>query len=186
MKIFLQRVRQAGASNSRSALFIIFATIFVIGAALPPARSKQAPQIAPTAPITPSLNAPSSSPNYVVTTFTGASIVPGTTDTGNHCDDCVTGVGLPFDVQFYDQTFTAGSTIYVSSNGFLQFSSTDQGCCGYCLPLSSDNNVIAPGWADLYTVDAGNGQGIFTSVSGIAPHRIFNIEWRAKHRCRGR
>src|SRR5947209_2422846 len=40
VKIFLQRVRQAGASNSRSALFIIFATIFVLGAALPPASSK--------------------------------------------------------------------------------------------------------------------------------------------------
>src|ERR1700731_5145313 len=29
------------------------------------------------------------SPDYVVTTSSGATIVPGTTDTGNHCDDCI-------------------------------------------------------------------------------------------------
>src|SRR5438445_2455082 len=180
MKIFLQRVRQAGASNSRSALFIIFATIFVLGAALPPARSKQAPQIAPTAPITPSLHAPSSS-DYIVTTFTGASIVPGTTDTGNHTDDASTGITLPFDVQFYDQTFSGGSTIYVNSNGFLSFDSPYSGCCGSCLPAVGFSNVISVGWADLTTYTSG--QGIFTSVSGVAPNRIFNIEWRAPNCC---
>src|SRR5205807_7544266 len=34
-----------------------------------------------------------------------------------------------------------------------------------------------PYWDDLRTDGAGG--GIFTSVTGIAPNRIFNIEWRA-------
>jgi hypothetical protein len=64
------------------------------------------------------------SPDYIVTTTTGATIVPGTTDTGNHTDDGSTGVALPFDVQFYDQTFSAGNFVYVNSNGFLQCDTT--------------------------------------------------------------
>ena len=36
----------------------------------------------------------------------GGSIVPGTTDTGNHIDDGTTPVTLPFSYTLYDQTFT--------------------------------------------------------------------------------
>ena len=119
--------------------------------------------------------------DYSVTTTAGAAIVPGTNDIGNHCDDCTTGIVLPFPVMFYDQVF---STANVSSNGNLQFSSnTNQ--VSQCLPTGSANNLISPGWTDLYTGDAGNGQGIFTSVSGLAPNRIFNIEWRTRFCCLG-
>src|SRR5262249_40215377 len=38
---------------------------------------------------------------------------------------------------------------------------------------------ILPYWEDLYTLNAGF--GIFTSVSGNAPNRIFNIEWRNQY-----
>ena len=40
MKLLLQRVRQAGAINSRGALFIFLAILFGFGAALPLATSK--------------------------------------------------------------------------------------------------------------------------------------------------
>src|SRR3989440_1119666 len=40
MKIFLQRVKQAGASNSRSALFILITAIFAFGALVQPTLSK--------------------------------------------------------------------------------------------------------------------------------------------------
>src|SRR5262249_39699706 len=40
-------------------------------------------------------------------------------------------------------------------------------------------DAILPFWDDLRTDGAGG--GIFTSVSGSAPNRIFNIEWRAVH-----
>jgi HYR domain len=130
------------------------------------------------------LTASATSPDYIVTQSSGATIVPGTDDTGNHCDDCSTGITLPFDVMFYDQTFTAGSTIFVNSNGFLSLSTNPgNGCCGYCIPLGFTSNVISPGSSDLFTADSASGQGIFTSVSGVAPNRIFNIEWRARYCC---
>src|SRR5947209_3346109 len=184
MKLLLQRVRQAGATHSRGALFIVFAAIFAIGAVLPSLRSKPAPQAPTTTPSHPSVSTPTS-PDYVVTTFSGASFVPGITDSGNHCDDCSTGISLPFDVQFYDQTFPAGSTAYINSNGFLAFNYPGGGCCGACIPYGGFNNVIFVGSFDLYTADSANGQGVFTSISGAAPHRIFNIEWRARRCCLG-
>ena len=39
----------------------------------------------------------------------GGSIVPGTTDTGNHVDDGTTPITLPFSYTLYDQTFTAAT-----------------------------------------------------------------------------
>src|ERR1051326_155618 len=47
------------------------------------------------------------------TTSTG-NIVPGTTDIGNHCDDCDTTITLPFAVSLYGYVFT---TANVSANG---------------------------------------------------------------------
>ncbi len=117
---------------------------------------------------------------YTMVTSSGASIVPGTVDVGNHCDDCVTSIALPFSFTFYGTPFASA---YVSSNGNLQFSSTNAAFSNACIPTASMNNLISPHWDDLYTVDAANGQGIFTSVSGIAPNRIFNIEWRANFCC---
>ena len=52
----------------------------------------------------------------------GGSIVPGTTDIGNHGDDEVTTVALPFSYSLYDQTFNA---VNLSSNGNAQFTTTD-------------------------------------------------------------
>src|SRR5262249_12717476 len=54
------------------------------------------------------VNARGSSPSdcmpndYTITTGSGT-IVPGTTDTGNHADDSITVIALPFPVTFYDQ-----------------------------------------------------------------------------------
>src|SRR5205814_5081113 len=43
--------------------------------------------------------------SYAYATGSG-DIVPGTVDTGNHCDDCVTAIQLPFAFQLYDQSFS--------------------------------------------------------------------------------
>ena len=106
----------------------------------------------------------------------GGSIVPGTTDIGNHGDDTVTPVTLPFPFTLYDQTFT---TINLSSNGNAQFTTTDTTFTNQCLPWLTHNYTIYPYWDDLYLVNSGF--GIFTSISGTAPNRIFNIEWRAQY-----
>ena len=46
-------------------------------------------------------------PNYTITTETGQTIVPGTDDTGNHCDDCTTPITLPFPVYVYGHPYTS-------------------------------------------------------------------------------
>ena len=102
-------------------------------------------------------------------------IVPGNVDTGNHCDDCITTIPLPFPFTLYDQTFTS---INLSSNGNAQFTTTDA-LTNVCLPWTGHNYTIFPYWDDLFL--ANTGFGIFTSVSGTAPNRIFNIEWRAQY-----
>ncbi len=106
----------------------------------------------------------------------GGSIVPGTTDIGNHGDDTVVTIALPFSYTLYDQTFTS---INLSSNGNAQFTTTDTTFGNVCLPWAAHNYTIFPYWDDLYLVNSGF--GIFTSVSGTAPNRIFNIEWRAQY-----
>src|SRR6188472_4302197 len=106
----------------------------------------------------------------------GGSIVPGTTDIGNHGDDTVVTIPLPFSYTLYDQTFTS---INLSSNGNAQFTTTDTAFTNQCLPWTAHNYTIFPYWDDLYLVNAGF--GIFTSITGTAPNRIFNIEWRAQY-----
>jgi len=114
--------------------------------------------------------------NHYNITQISESIVPGTTDTGNHCDDCTTTVTLPFPYTLYDQTFTA---VNVDSNGTEQFVNPSSVFTNTCLPFASHTYVIMPYWDDLYNVNTGF--GIFTSISGTAPNRIFNIEHRSQY-----
>ena len=117
---------------------------------------------------------------YIITPGTDP-IVPGTTDTGNHVDDGATTVALPFPFQLYGQTY---NSVGVVSNGFINFVSPNNTFVTACLPATGFDNTIFPLWHDWRT-DVGlsgcstwaNGCGIFTSVSGSAPNRIFNIEW---------
>jgi hypothetical protein len=113
----------------------------------------------------------------------GGSIVPGTTDSGNHIDDGTTNIPLPFSYTLYGQSF---NSINVSSNGNAQFMTTNTAFSNVCLPWTGQNYTIFPYWDDLQT-NIGlsgcsaytSGCGIFTSTSGSPPNRIFNIEWRA-------
>ena len=125
--------------------------------------------------ITPTITPPSCvAGNYVIASSGGAAIVPGTVDVGNHCDECATEITLPFAFALYDQTF---SSVQATANGTLNF--VDSGRTGginFCLPYSGLGYSILPYWDDMMT--SGQGHGIFTSISGSAPNRIFNIEWR--------
>lgn len=118
---------------------------------------------------------PAGTGNYLLTPSTGASIVPGTTDIGNHSDDLVTTIALPFNYTFYGQTY---SNVTASSNGNLQFGSASTAYSNTSLPASGFLATIFAYWADLDT--GATGKGIYTSVTGSAPNRIFNIEWRTK------
>jgi hypothetical protein len=69
------------------------------------------------------------------------------------------------------------NTAQVDSNGALFFGTPDPTYSDItCMPNVVATYVIAPYWTDQDT--SGSGQGVFTSVSGSAPNRIFNIEWR--------
>lgn len=115
--------------------------------------------------------------NFAVAQSTGQSIVPGTLDTGSQCDECAVMINIPFGFHLYDRTF---NTVLATANGTLNF--VDSGRTGginFCLPYSGLGYSILPYWDDLTTENPGH--GIFTSVSGSAPNRIFNIEWRAQY-----
>jgi hypothetical protein len=114
--------------------------------------------------------------NYTISTSAG-SVVPGTTDIGNHCDDCVTTVALPFPVKLYGSTY---SSVNLSSNGNAQFGSNDAAFSNACLPTGTMNATIFPHWDDLMT-SIRPGDGIFTSVSGVSPGRVLNIQWRTTY-----
>ncbi len=120
------------------------------------------------------------------TTTSAASITPGTTDTGNHCDDCTTPIALPFPVCVYGTTYFSA---LVESNGTLQFTGDTAFFTSGCNPLPNPNydRTLFPYYDDLRT-DAqpdcsvfASGCGVFTSVSGTAPNRVFNIEWRTAY-----
>jgi hypothetical protein len=124
---------------------------------------------------------------YTFTTGSDA-IVPGDTDTGNDTDDGDTFVALPFSFSLYDQTFNG---VNVSSNGRIDLVTVNEpgGFASACLPAPPNigpfDYTIFGLWSDYRTDVVGEGCssfatgcGIFTSVSGSAPNRIFNIEWR--------
>ena len=117
-------------------------------------------------------------------------IVPGTADTGSHGDDTDTLVTLPFPFTLYGTSY---NSVRVSSNGRLDFVVANEsgGYVTACLPpppnIGPYDNTIFPLWEDLRTDAAlsgcsgfpGGTCGVFTSVSGVSPNRVFNIEWRA-------
>ena len=71
-----------------------------------------------------------------------ATFVPGVTDTGNHCDDCLTSISLPFPVMLYDQSFT---TANVGSNGSLQFGATNPSFDVTCSPFGFGRHHLCDG-----------------------------------------
>jgi hypothetical protein len=114
---------------------------------------------------------------YITSSGSGR-VVSGIIDTGNHCDNCLTQITFPFPVTFYNSTFNQA---YVSSNGNLQFTGTEP-YLGTSCPLPNNCVNAATIFAyqtDLRTDDPND--GIFTVVTGTAPNRVFNIEWRTTY-----
>ncbi len=111
-----------------------------------------------------------------------AIMVLGSSDTGNHTDDGSTLVALPFSYQLYDSVF---SNVNVGSNGHLTFGTVNNAFNPGCIPLATATYAIGPYWTDQCTAACLNatctGCGIFSSTSGTAPHRIFNVEYRTRY-----
>ena len=115
-------------------------------------------------------------PNYTITTQTGQAIVPGTADTGNHCDDCTTAIDVPVP----GLRLRAPVQLGVASSRTGRSSSTATRACSPtpACPVRSTGGAIFPYWDDLLT--DGTGEGIFTAMTGVAPNRVFYIEWRVR------
>jgi len=140
------------------------------------------PTNTPTATATPIIVLPTATAscivglNYVAVASTGATIVPANTYVpGSTCNACTVNVQLPFAYILYDTPYTS---VNVSNRGNLQFSTNDPTGDNTCLPASSLGDAIIPYWDNLNT-NVNDTMGIFTSVSGTAPNRVFTIEWRA-------
>jgi hypothetical protein len=101
----------------------------------------------------------------------GASQIPGST-----CNNCTVSIDLPFAYLFYDTPYTQARA---SNKGVLQFLSDNSGGDNTCpLPNAGFNDAIFAYWDDLNT-NINDTMGIYTSTTGTAPNRVFNIEWRA-------
>lgn len=122
--------------------------------------------------------------NYVIAASAGAPMVPGAVDIGNHGDGVLTTVSLPFTYTFYGKPF---SSVIVSSDGNLQFTGGANVFANACLPTAAFADSIFAFWDDLHTGGTeGPAQGIYISTNGVAPNRVFNIEWRASYYHPGR
>src|SRR6185436_7843784 len=91
-------------------------------------------------------------------------------------DDCTAPVAFPFPVRFYGVDYTSA---VVSSNGNVQFEGSSTQYADQTLPTRTMQTAVFPFWDDLLLT--GPGDGVFTSTTGVAPSRVFNIEWRAHY-----
>lgn len=116
---------------------------------------------------------------YNMTTSTGNTIDPGTTLVpGSQGDDATVLITLPFTYNAYDVPYTQ---LRASTNGNLQFTTNNTAFTNVCpLPASTMGVAFHPHWDDLHTARI-PAEGIYTSTTGSAPNRIFNIEWRAEY-----
>jgi|GEM_PF-3911384 len=80
---------------------------------------------------------------------------------------------IGFTFRFFCNDYT---DFYISSNGFITFSSQQSsGCCqGPALPAPGVNNIIACAWTDL---DPSQGGTIRYSLMGAAPNRILLVSF---------
>ena len=102
-------------------------------------------------------------------------MIPGTTRIdGAGCDDCTSPVTMPFPVNIYGTSFTAGTA---GSNGVLAFGTNANAFAGSCLPVPTATNELMPFYRDQRT-DCTAGCGIFTATTGSAPNRVFTVEYK--------
>ncbi|HOZ52887.1 MAG TPA: HYR domain-containing protein, partial [Chitinophagaceae bacterium] len=105
---------------------------------------------------------------YALSGFaTGANIESGGTTIALLDDEISAAIPIGFTFQFYGNSYT---NLYISSNGFVTFTSAVSGCCsGQLLPdASSPSNLIAGYWEDL---NPSLGGTIKYLTTGSAPNR---------------
>src|SRR5213076_664155 len=122
---------------------------------------------------------------YQLFPSSGATLIPATNDIGNHCDDCLTTVNLPFPVTIYGTPYTTTSA---GSNGFVEFVGTNPNIyTANCLPVRTGASSFFLSTLFAYYDDLRTDQpltetlGIYSETIGTAPNRQFILEWHASY-----
>ena len=117
-------------------------------------------------------------PNYIVTTENGQTITPGVPTSGA---TATTAGHASRSRSRCTSTASRTRAPTSSSNGNIQFDSADVSWTNECLPTSIApmQATFFPYWDDQRT--DGTGEGIFTTITGSAPNRVFYIEWRTEY-----
>ncbi|GAA0287798.1 hypothetical protein GCM10010302_27690 [Streptomyces polychromogenes] len=91
-------------------------------------------------------------------------------------DNATERVDLPFPLPLYGKTY---GQAWIGTNGTVSFGGDHTGDVNGDLPsAATPNAALYPFWDDLVVGAAGSGSGVFTAVTGTAPHRAYVIEWR--------
>lgn len=91
-------------------------------------------------------------------------------------DNTTERVDLPFPLPLYGKTY---GQAWIGTNGTVSFGGNNTGDINGDIPsTATPNAALYPFWDDLVVGAAGSGSGVFTGVTGTAPHRSYVIEWR--------
>ncbi|TAG76153.1 MAG: hypothetical protein EAZ24_09350 [Burkholderiales bacterium] len=127
-------------------------------------------------------------PNYVFTQSSGATIsTGGTLVAASQDDDAIVSVTSPFAFSVYGTNIASASTIRISTNGTIQLvgSGGTSSLTNGNLPAAtfgSATPTLFPYWDDLdMRTTITTGGGVYSEVTGVAPNRVWKLEWRAKH-----
>ncbi|MGR4878487.1 S8 family serine peptidase [Streptomyces sp. LARHCF249] len=91
-------------------------------------------------------------------------------------DNTTERVDLPFPLPLYGKTYAQA---WIGTNGTVSFGGNNTADINGDLPsTATPNAALYPFWDDLVVGAAGTGSGVFTAVTGTAPHRSYVIEWR--------
>src|SRR2546422_7906330 len=105
------------------------------------------------------------------TTFSYRTITGTNLELSNDSSAAITS---PFPILFGGGSF---STLFVGSNGNVNFSGAFAAPSNEPLPTSQIATLVAPWWDDLFPVP-GTNQNVFWAATGTAPGRELVIEWR--------
>jgi len=115
-------------------------------------------------------------PGSGVTTLSSGGSVITTQTTGTLDDGIWATQPIGFNFNFFGNSY---STVNISTNGNLQFSTQNTTFTPGSLPTTTITNFVAPFWTDLYPVlPVTPGYGIIRHwTSGFAPNRVFVVEY---------
>jgi hypothetical protein len=119
---------------------------------------RQLPRIRPPAP-----------GEYRIVESADAVMIPGDTDVGAHCDNCVVRIDFPFAVPLYERWYAQA---WIDPHGALFFDHPTTTIHRHCVPWYDREDALFPAWSKYHV------GGVYTAVTGSAPQRRFVIEWR--------